>query len=78
MDQNPIYKVVETSTVTAEELETTLNRETAGGWRFESFNFIVRENSRRPSMVFILFTRPHEGGVNLSDKPEPRTQKEVI
>ncbi len=51
------YKVVETSTVTEDELETILNDWTARGWRFEGFHFVVRESSKRPSMAFVTFTR---------------------
>jgi hypothetical protein len=52
------YKVVETSTVTDEELERILNEWTAQGWRLDSIQFVVREASKRPSMAFVLFTRP--------------------
>ncbi len=54
---NPTYKVVETSTVTDEELETILNRHAALGWRFDGFHFVLKEGSRRPAMAFVLFTR---------------------
>lgn len=54
---NPTYKVVETSTVTDEELELILNRHAALGWRFDGFHFVLREASRRPAMAFVLFTR---------------------
>jgi hypothetical protein len=52
------YKVVETSTVTDEELERILNEWTAQGWRLDSIQFVAREASKRPSMAFVLFTRP--------------------
>jgi hypothetical protein len=52
------YKVVETSTVTDDELEKILNRQAAEGWRFDGFHFVVRDSSRRPTMAFVLFTRP--------------------
>ena len=51
------YKVVETSTVTEDELEAILNEWTRQGWHFEGFHFVVREASKRPSMAFVTFTR---------------------
>ena len=52
------YKVVETSSVTDEELERILNEWTARGWTLESVQFAMREASKRPSMAFVTFTRP--------------------
>jgi hypothetical protein len=51
------YKVVETTTVTDEELERILNEWSAQGWVLDSIRFVVTEASRRPSMAFVLFTR---------------------
>ncbi len=51
------YKVVETSTVTEDELESLLNEWTKKGWRFDVMQFAMRESSKRPSMAFLLFTR---------------------
>ncbi len=56
------YKVVETSSVTQEEIETLLNEWTAQGWRLEGIQFAMRESSKRPSMAFVIFTRDGEGG----------------
>lgn len=52
------YKVVETSSVTEEELERILNEWTARGWTLDSVQFAMREASKRPSMAFVTFTRP--------------------
>ena len=52
------YKVVETTEVHDENLSAILNEWTSQGWTFESFNFAMRESSRRPQMAFVLFTRP--------------------
>ncbi len=52
------YKVVETSLVTDEELERILNAVTADGWMLENIQFAMRDSSKRPSMAFIVFTRP--------------------
>jgi hypothetical protein len=54
------YKVVETSSVTDEELEKVLNDWTAKGWALESIQFAMRESSKRPSMAFLIFSA--EGG----------------
>jgi hypothetical protein len=51
------YKVVESSSVSDEELEKLLNEWTAQGWTLESIQFAMRESSKRPSMAFLLFTR---------------------
>ena len=51
------YKVVETSNVADDELERILNEWVGQGWSFEGFHFAMRENSKRPSMAFVTFTR---------------------
>jgi len=51
------YKVVETSTVSDDELETILNEWTAKGWTLDGIQFAMRESSKRPSMAFVLFSR---------------------
>lgn len=51
------YKVVETSTVSDEALETILNEWTGKGWTLENIQFAMRDSSKRPSMAFVLFTR---------------------
>lgn len=51
------YKVVETSNVADDELERILNEWVAQGWSFEGFHFAMRENSKRPAMAFVTFTR---------------------
>lgn len=55
-----IYRVVETSDVTAESLEDILNRWTSEGWKLDGMQFVVKESARRPSMAFVLFTRADE------------------
>lgn len=51
------FKVVETSTVTDDEIERILNEWTAQGWSFSSINFVTAESSRRPKMAFLFFER---------------------
>jgi len=55
------FKVVETSTVTDEELERIINEHVAQGWIFDGLQFAMRESSRRPSMAFVIFTCPDPG-----------------
>lgn len=55
------FKVVETSTVTDEELERIINETVAQGWIFDGLQFAMRDSSRRPSMAFVIFTRPDPG-----------------
>jgi hypothetical protein len=52
-----VYKVVETSDVTDEELTRILNEWTAQGWTLESMQFAMRDSSKRPAMAFVTFTR---------------------
>ncbi len=55
-----VYKVVETSTVTDEEIEKILNHWTAEGFSFESIHFVTTDSSRRPRMAFLFFTEKEE------------------
>lgn len=52
-----VYKVVEVTTVTDEELETVFNEWTAKGWTLDGVQFAMRDSSKRPSMAFVTFTR---------------------
>jgi len=52
-----VYKVVELSIVTDEEIENALNEWTNKGYIFESIHFVVRDASKRPSMAFIFFVK---------------------
>jgi hypothetical protein len=54
------WKIVETSSVTDESLESIVNDWTAQGWTFEGMQFAMRESSKRPAMAFVLFTRSEE------------------
>jgi hypothetical protein len=57
-----IYKVVELSYVTEEEIERTLNDWTADGCKFDGMQFAMRDSSKRLSMVFVTFTRQVAAG----------------
>jgi hypothetical protein len=61
MENNPsgntIYKVVEVTTVTDEELETTINEWVREGWSLDTIQFAMRESSKRPAMAFVIFTK---------------------
>ena len=52
------FKVVETSVVTDDELERIINHAVAAGWALDGMQFAMRESSKRPSMAFLMFTRP--------------------
>jgi hypothetical protein len=54
------YKIVESSQVTDEALETIINQWVSQGWIFEGIQFAMREASKRPAMAFVLFTRDNE------------------
>ena len=51
------YKVVESSTVTDEELTRLSNEYVRQGWTFDGIQFAMRESSKRPAMAFVMFTR---------------------
>lgn len=51
------YRVKEIATVTDDVLERTINENVAEGWRLEGVQFAMRDNSKRPSMAFVVFTR---------------------
>ena len=54
------YKVVEIAMVTDEAIEKTLNQWAAEGWTFDTMQFAMRDNSKRPSMAFVTFTREEQ------------------
>jgi len=54
------YKVIETSSVTDEVLERIINETVADGWTFDGIQFAMRDSSKRPSMAFLVFTRPSD------------------
>lgn len=56
-EKNLIYRVVEITTVTDQDIENTINACVKEGWNFENIQFVVKESSRRPSMAFIIFTK---------------------
>lgn len=56
-NEDMAYKVVETSTVTDEEIERILNEWTSKGYVFESIQFVSAASSRRPTMAFVFFTK---------------------
>jgi hypothetical protein len=55
-----VYKVVELSYVSDQEIEAVLNEWTGQGWSFDTMQFAMRDSSKRPAMVFICFTRKQE------------------
>ena len=57
-----IWKVVELSSVTDEEIEDVLNEWTGQDWTLDNIHFAMRESSKRPSMAFIAFTREDPEG----------------
>ncbi len=54
------YKVVETSDVTDQELESILNEWTAEGWKLDTMQFAMRDSSKRPAMAFVTFTKSED------------------
>jgi hypothetical protein len=56
------YKVVETSTVTDEEIERLVNDCSSKGYAFASIHFVTAQTSRRPVMAFLFFTELNNNG----------------
>ncbi|HSG32355.1 MAG TPA: DUF4177 domain-containing protein [Thermodesulfobacteriota bacterium] len=52
-----IYKVVELTTVTDEEIEKVINEWVNQDWVLDTIQFAMRDASKRPAMAFILFTK---------------------
>lgn len=52
-----VYKVIELSMVSAEDIENCLNEFTGQGWTFDNIQFAMRESSKRPAMAFVTFLR---------------------
>lgn len=52
-----LYKVVELTTVTDEELERVINEWVDQDWILDTIQFAMRDASKRPAMAFILFTK---------------------
>lgn len=52
-----LYKVVELSNVDESAMEDTINTWVRRGWTFDGVQFAMREQSKRPSMAFVFFTR---------------------
>ncbi len=57
---NTVYKVVELTTVTDEELERVINEWVDQDWILDTIQFAMRDASKRPAMAFILFTKTDE------------------
>jgi hypothetical protein len=51
------YKIVETSVVSDDVLETLVNEWVGQGWQFDRIQFAMREASKRPAMAFVFFIR---------------------
>ena len=56
------YKVAELSTVDEQSLERVVNDHAAEGWALDGVQFAMREQSKRPSMAFVFFTRERAQG----------------
>jgi hypothetical protein len=52
------YKVVETTTVTDDELERIINEWVNRGYELDAIQFAMRESSKRPAMAFVIFLAP--------------------
>ena len=58
------YKVVETSTVTDEEIERLVNDWGSKGYTFASIHFVTSQVSRRPVMAFLFFAGQGDDAVS--------------
>lgn len=69
-----LYKVVELSTVDEHSLERAINQWSQKGWNLDGVQFAMREQSKRPSMAFVFFTREGEPEASA----EPRSDDEAM
>ena len=58
--KSQIYKFVEVSIVTDENLEEIVNEHVAKGWKLDVIHFAMRDASHRPAMAFVQFIRTSE------------------
>ena len=73
------FKVVELSSVDEASLERTLNDWSSQGWTLDGVQFAMRESSKRPSMAFVLFTRPGEPlTVTETEDPDPAAVDRLV
>lgn len=78
-DGRPFVRVVETSDVTAENLERILNEMLADDWLLDTIHFAMRENSRRPAMAFLLFySREGAGKAGLNAETPPAKKRRTL
>ena len=61
------FKVVETTTVTEDSLETILNEWSSKGWTLDGMQFAMKETVKRPTMAFVFFTMEAPDGAEGSD-----------
>jgi len=52
-----VYKVIEITTVTDEEIEKVINEWVDQDWVLDTIQFAMRDASKRPAMAFIIFTK---------------------
>lgn len=64
------YKIIETSTVTAPELERLVNEWLEQDWEFDGFHFVTHPSSHRPVMAFITFTSPPDHELDEEDEED--------
>ncbi len=70
------YKFVELSIVTDETLEECVNEWVPQGWTLEGIRFVVKEESKRPAMAFVSFTR--ETAQEVADREAPRKPHPLV
>lgn len=64
-----LYKVVEITTVTDEELEAVINEWVQKGLNLDTIHFAMRESSKRPAMAFVIFTKSEYSNENQGRTP---------
>ena len=55
-----VYKVVEVTTETDENLEQVINEWVEKGWSLDTIQFAMRKSLKRPAMAFVIFTRSRD------------------
>ena len=64
------YRIREVATVTDDVLERVINEMVRQGWTFDGIQFAMRDNSKRPAMAFVVFTREESEDPEEPEEPD--------
>ena len=71
------YKFVETSVVTDDSLERTVNEWVGKGWQLDGIHFVTSPTSKRPVMACRISHLCRAKGIGGVDRKNSRTRKSM-